>query len=176
MRKKSKINIFKNYLRFLDELNELDENKKMVLNTKGSMFINMIEKTSMSKTYKMPLISSFYNNNKPKLKINEDDIYESFKNFYSNGSNKIDLKKDKSTSNYENWKKKDYVKLAKKMPMKHLLKTEKDFFYMDGEYFCLNNELGDYMNNECFIKHFKDAVEFRTKEYYKNRFEDKVKY
>ncbi|WFD12184.1 DEAD/DEAH box helicase family protein [Tepidibacter hydrothermalis] len=175
MRKKSKLNIFKNYLKFLDELNELDENEKMILNTKGSMFINMIEKTSMSKTYKMPLISSFYNNG-PKLKINEDDIYDSFKNFYSNGSNKIDLKKDKSTSNYKKWEKKDYIKLAKRMPMKYLLKTEKDFFYMDGECFCLNKELGDYIDNDCFIKHFKDAVEFRTKEYYKNRLEDKMKY
>ncbi len=174
MRKKPKLNIFKNYLEFLNELNELDENEKIILNTKASMFINMIEKTGMNKTYKMPLIRAFYNN-EFKLRIGEDDIYDSFKEFYSKGSNKIDLKKDKATSNYENWDKKDYVKLAKRMPMKHLLKTEKEFFYMDEEIFCLNKELGEYIHNDYFIKHFKDAIEFRTRQYYKNRFEDKVK-
>ncbi|WP_330400309.1 DEAD/DEAH box helicase [Tepidibacter mesophilus] len=174
MRKKSKVNIFKNYLNFLDELNELGEEEQKLLNTKASLFINMIETTGMSKSYKMPLIRAFYNN-EFRLKIDEDDIYKSFKKFYSNGSNKIDLKKDKSTCDYENWEKKDYIKLAKRTAIKFLLKSEKDFFYMNDEFFCLNTELNDYTNNEYFIKHFKDAVEFRVRQYYKNRFEDKVK-
>ena len=50
-------------------------------------FINTIKNTSMSKSYKIPLLWAFYNNGNIKLKIDEDDIYNSFKKFYSNKEN-----------------------------------------------------------------------------------------
>ena len=51
----------------------------------------MIETTSMSKTYKMPVLLAFYNYGNVKTEINEDDIYKSFYEFYSKGSNKVDM-------------------------------------------------------------------------------------
>ena len=42
-------------------------------------FINTIKNTSMSKSYKIPLLWAFYNNGNIKLKIDEDEIYNSFK-------------------------------------------------------------------------------------------------
>ena len=81
--------------------------------------------------------------------------------------------KDKSTSKFKTWDKKEYVKLARKNPVHFLCKSSSEFFYLDGDYVCLNNDLDEFFNNEEFINSVKDAIDFRTKEYYKNRFENK---
>lgn len=51
----SKDNPFKRYLEFLDELNELSEEEKVLYEGIGREFINLIENTNMSKVYKMPV-------------------------------------------------------------------------------------------------------------------------
>lgn len=83
LKKKSKLNIFRDYISFLNKINECESNLKDSL---GYEFIKFIETTSMSKTYKLPVLLAFYNNGNMKLKINDEDLYKSFKEFYSNGS------------------------------------------------------------------------------------------
>ena len=170
IKKKSKLNIFRDYISFLNKINECESNLKDSL---GYEFIKFIETTSMSKTYKLPVLLAFYNNGNMKLKINDEDLYKSFKEFYSKGSNGVDMLKDKSTSKFKTWDKKEYVKLARKNPVHFLCKSSSEFFYLDGDYICLNKELEKFFNNEEFINSVKDAIDFRTKEYYKNRFEHK---
>ncbi|MBQ3420600.1 MAG: NgoFVII family restriction endonuclease, partial [Romboutsia sp.] len=170
IKKKSKLNIFKDYISFLDKINECEDTLKDNL---GHEFIKFIETTSMSKTYKLPVLLAFYNNGNMKLKINDDDLYKSFKEFYSKGSNGVDMLKDKSTSKFRTWEKKQYVNLARKNPVHFLCKSSSEFFYLDGDYVCLNKDLEQFFNNKEFINNVKDAIDFRTKEYYKNRFENK---
>lgn len=170
LKKKSKLNIFRDYISFLVKINEYEDTLK---DTLGHEFIKFIETTSMSKTYKLPVLLAFYNNGNMKLKINDEDLYKSFKEFYSKGSNGVDMLKDKSTSKFKTWDKKEYVKLARKNPVHFLCKSSSEFFYLDGDYICLNKELEKFFNNEEFINSVKDAIDFRTKEYYKNRFEHK---
>ena len=170
IKKKSKLNIFRDYISFLVKINESEDTLK---DTLGHEFIKFIETTSMSKTYKLPVLLAFYNNGNMKLKINDEDLYKSFKEFYSNGSNGVDMLKDKSTFKFKTWDKKEYVKLARKNPVHFLCKSSSEFFYLDGDYICLNKELEKFFNNEEFINSVKDAIDFRTKEYYKNRFEHK---
>ena len=170
IKKKSKLNIFRDYISFLNKINECESNLKDSL---GYEFIKFIETTSMSKTYKLPVLLAFYNNGNMKLKINDEDLYKSFKEFYSKGSNGVDMLKDKSTFKFKTWDKKEYVKLARKNPVHFLCKSSSEFFYLDGDYVCLNKELEKFFNNEEFINSVKDAIDFRTKEYYKNRFQHK---
>lgn len=170
IKKKSKLNIFRDYISFLVKINEYEDTLK---DTLGHEFIKFIETTSMSKTYKLPVLLAFYNNGNMKLKINDEDLYKSFKEFYSKGSNGVDMLKDKSTSKFKTWDKKEYVKLARKNPVHFLCKSSSEFFYLDGDYVCLNNDLDEFFNNKEFINSVKDAIDFRTKEYYKNRFENK---
>lgn len=170
IKKKSKLNIFRDYISFLNKINECENNLE---DTLGHEFIKFIETTSMSKTYKLPVLLAFYNNGDMKLKIDDEDLYKSFKEFYSKGSNGVDMLKDKSTSKFKTWDKKQYVNLARKNPVHFLCKSSSEFFYLHGDYVCLNKELEKFFNNEEFINSVKDAIDFRTKEYYKNRFEHK---
>ena len=68
IKKKSKLNIFRDYINFLIKINEYEDTLK---DTLGHEFIKFIETTSMSKTYKLPVLLAFYNNGNMKLKIDD---------------------------------------------------------------------------------------------------------
>lgn len=171
MKKNSKINILRDYIGFLDKNNQLNDDEKYLVDTFAHSFIKFVETTDMTKSYKMPLLLAFYNNGNLKLRLNEDDIYNSFREFYSKPSNAVDLLHQKSTKDFKNWGKKEYIRLSKNNPEKFLLQNSSDYFYRDGGYFCLNDKLSDFVNNKAFITHFKDAIEYRTMKYYKERVE-----
>ncbi|KEH92864.1 DEAD/DEAH box helicase family protein [Clostridium botulinum] len=174
MKNNKKNNIFKNYLGFLNEIDELTEEEKELLNTEAEQFINMIEETSMTKTYKIPILLAFYNNGNFRIKISEKDIYESFRDFYNYGSNGIDLLRHTGTSDYKSWDEKRYVKLALNNPIKAFLNTHDKFFYKDGNYFCINAHIEKFKDNKTFLKHLKDVIEFRKVQFYKERFEKEI--
>lgn len=171
IKSKAKINPFKNYLNFLKNQNDLSDEEIAWLDTPAVNFINMIEKTSMSKTYKLPTILAFIKNGRLELKINDDDLYESFNDFYSHGSNAVDLLRDKNSQTFKEWGKAEYVKLARKNPVHFLCQSESEFFSSDEEFMYLTNSLAPYQENLLFIQHIKDAIELRKQEFYKNRLE-----
>jgi hypothetical protein len=123
----------------------------------------------------MPIFLAFYNGGDLKMKINDDDIYRSFRSFYRQGSNSIDLLSQKSTEGFKSWGRDEWVRLAKKNPVNFLAKTHGDFFAVENEEFCINEDLESYKNNEAFLKNLEDAIQLRTREYYKNRYENKQK-
>lgn len=162
---------FSNYLEYIKENDKLTDDEEILYNSRGREFINMIETTSMSKTYKMPVLLAFYNDGDIKMEISEDDIYKSFYDFYRKGSNKVDMLKDKGTSDFMNWDKKKYISLAKNNPIKFLIKTHGDFFKSkDGCLISLQDDIRDIISNKALKKHMKDAIDLRVATYYKNRF------
>ncbi len=175
MRRQTKFNVLKNYLKFLGEMKELNSEEEKLIGTAAERFINMIEITSMTKTYKMPVFLAFYNDGDLKMKINDDDIYESFSSFYRHGSNSIDLLSQKSTEGFKGWDRDEWVRLARKNPVNFLAKTHGDFFAIENGEFCLIDGLESFKSSEAFLKNIKDAIELRTREYYKNRYENKQK-
>ena len=170
------MNPFSNYLEYIKENDKLTHDEEILYNSRGREFINMIETTSMSKTYKMPVLLAFYNYGDIKMEISEDDIYKSFYNFYRKGSNKVDMLKDKGTREFETWDKKKYVSLANNNPIKFLLKTHGEFFKEKEQcLIALQDDLKDIINNEAFKKNMKDSIDFRVESYYKNRFFNRKK-
>ena len=170
------MNPFSNYLEYIKENDKLTHDEEILYNSRGREFINMIETTSMSKTYKMPVLLAFYNYGDIKMEISEDDIYKSFYNFYRKGSNKVDMLKDKGTMEFETWDKKKYVSLANNNPIKFLLKTHGEFFKEKEQcLIALQDDLKDIISNEAFKKHMKDSIDFRVESYYKNRFFNRKK-
>ncbi len=176
MRSKSKFNVFLRYLDFLEEMDCLSEQEKQLCSCRGKEFINMIETTSMSKTYKMPLILAFYNHGSVKMQVNEEDVYQSFYEFYHKGSNRVDMLRDKSTNNFESWDSRRYIKLAKDNPIHFMLKTHGDFFgQKDGALLALAEDLTEASSLDVFAEHMKDAIDYRVMNYYRNRKLDATK-
>ncbi|MFT5872274.1 MAG: superfamily II DNA or RNA helicase [Clostridium sp.] len=170
IRSRGELNIFNDYLGFLNKISETSEEERLLLNTKAYEFLNTIEKTSMVKTYKMPLLLAFYNEGNINLKIDEESIFQSFRDFYTKPSNAVDLLRHGSTKDYKSFNKKDYLRLAEN-PIKAFLYSAKDFFYRDKSYFCLNEDLSEFIENPVFIENFKDIIDYRTRRFYKERLE-----
>jgi hypothetical protein len=167
------LNVFRDYLSFLGKMGEQTDDEKALMGTTAHEFLKAMEKTNMTKMYKMPILLAFYNSGSMKLEIDEDDIYKSFEEFYSRGSNAVDMLKDKITMNFREWGKKEYVKLAHDNPIHFLKESSKEFFCEEGERFCINPELGKYIANPAFAEHFKDIIDYRARRFYKERLEKK---
>ncbi len=167
---KAKINPFNNYLGFLKEINELSESQEEIYNSNALDLINLIETTSMSKSYKMPIFLAFYNKGDIKMNLTEDDIYNNFYEFYHKGSNKVDMLKDKGTKDFEKWSKDKYIKLAKDNPIKYLMKTSSEFFCSnEGTLIVLNEKFESAIGIYGFAEEMKDAISYRVDRYYKER-------
>ena len=172
MKKSSKFNLFRDYIKFLSENGELISGEDKLAGTIAHDFLNVLETTSMTKSYKMPIFKAFYNNGNIKMAISDDDVYESFKEFYEYKSNGVDMLRHNATKNYQKWGKKEYVALAVKNPIKFLKKSGKGFFIeKEGYALALNDDLKEYIELDSFKQHFEDIIEYRTLNYYKNRFE-----
>ena len=172
MKRNSKFNLFRDYISFLNENNELNNEEKEFINTIAHEFLKTIETTSMTKSYKMPILKAFYNNGNIKMNITDDDVYENMKEFYNYGTNGADMLKDKSSRDYKNWGREEYLSLAIRNPIKFLKKSSNGLFISKNGYaLSLNEELGEYIQLESFKEHFKDIIEYKTMYYYKNKFE-----
>ena len=172
MKKTSKLNVFRDYLGFLYTHKEITDEESLLYHTRAREFLNMLETTAMSKSYKMPILRAFYNHGDIRLGITEEDVYGAMEEFYSHGSNGVDMLKDKRTSTYKTWSKKEYVKLAKDNPIKFLKQSSSDFFVeKEGYLLALSEDMAPFIELESFKQHFYDIVELRVLNYYKDRFE-----
>lgn len=172
MRNNTKLNLFRDYITFLSDNDELTREETSLLDTKAHEFFKTLETTSMTKSYKMPILLAFYNDGDIKMEITDDDVYKSMHNFYSNPTNGVDMLKDKKTRNYRKWGEKQYVSLAKNNPIKFLNKSAGEFFIKkDRCALALSDDLKEFVNLETFKQHFNDIIEYRTLYYYKTKFE-----
>lgn len=170
--KNSKENPFNHYLDFLKELKELTDDERRLSQGPGWEFLHIVETTSMSKSYKMPILLAFYNDGEIKMGITEEDVYQSCKAFYEKDQNWRDMEKDKNTRDFRSWDKKRYVSEARKNPV-HFLKESGSGFFVDREGFvlALRDDLKDVVTEPAFVQHMKDIIDYRTMNYYRQRYE-----
>ncbi|OFV72061.1 hypothetical protein [Acetobacterium wieringae] len=114
---KKELNVFRDYLGFLEAIGQSTPAEKELLGSFGHQFLINIENTAMAKTYKMPVLLAFYNDGDIKLAVDSDDLYRSFKAFYEKDSNRIDLLRNKATAGAMDWGKREYVSLARRNPI-----------------------------------------------------------
>ena len=96
----SKDNPFRRYLEYLNGLDELTMDEKVLCQGIGREFINLIENTNMSKVYKMPVLMAFYNHGAVLMEVSEAQLLASWKEFFSTGINWRDLEADITYEKY----------------------------------------------------------------------------
>lgn len=169
----SKDNPFKQYLDYLEKLDELTEEEHIVYESAGREFLNLIETTSMSKVYKMPVLMAFLNNGKIRMGVTEEQLLQSWLEFFGKGTNWKDLDKGITLEKYKAISKQTHLKKIIQMPV-HFLKESGKGFFVEGDDFVLmlRKELGDIISNDAFCSHFYDIVEYRTMDYYQRRYKE----
>ena len=170
--KNVKFSPFKNYLQFLKTENLLGEDEKIMAVTIAADFLNEVERTSMTKSYKMPVLLSFYKDGKILQKVNENDLLESWKKFYSNNLYWKDLPQILNFESYKKITDKEHLANIKKNPVHYLILSGKGYFSMKENYFTINERLLPFLENPAFATHFKDIIDYRTADYFSRRYNE----
>lgn len=167
----SKDNPFKKYLEFLKELEELNQDEEVFYKGIGREFISLLENTSMSKVYKMPVLMAFYNHGNILMEVSEEQLLSSWKEFFSTGTNWKDLDKNMTIQKYNSISDKEHLKKILSMPVHFLLESGKEFFVKkDGVAIGLREELRPIIDNPVMVCQMKDVIDYRAIDYYQRRY------
>ena len=167
----SKENPFKRYLEYLKDLDELTSEEETFCQGIGREFTSLIENTTMSKVYKMPVLMAFYNHGNVRLSVSEEELLESWKEFFNTGTNWKDLDAQLTYREYLEISDKEHVKKILQMPVHFLLESGKGFFVKkEGSALALREELVDVIGSPVFEEQMKDVIEYRVMDYYQRRY------
>lgn len=173
--KHARENPFRRYMDFLNEMQVLSVDEEVVYSGIGREFLSLIETTDMQKVYKMPILYSFYNDGDIRLAVKDEDVLVAWKTFFDNGTNWKDFSTDTSYADYKAMTDKQHLNKAKSMPIKFLKASGKGFFIEKNGYaIAIRDDLEKIIRNDAFKKHMKDILEYRTMDYYRRRYEEKV--
>ena len=167
----SKDNPFKRYLEFLKELDELNQGEEGFCKGIGREFISLLENTSMSKVYKMPVLMAFYNHGNILMEVSEAQLLSSWKEFFLTGTNWKDLDKNMTIQKYNEISDREHLKKILSMPVHFLLESGKGFFVKkDGAAIGLREELRPLIDNPVMVCQMKDVIDYRAMDYYQRRY------
>ncbi|MGI6366615.1 MAG: DEAD/DEAH box helicase family protein [Bacillota bacterium] len=160
------------WLSWLGKMDELTQEERSWLDTPVEEFLIDIEKTSMSKAYKMPTIGSLLNNGGISKRVSLEIIGRNFMDFYVNTPlHQKDLK-DKSNRNWRSWDVSKFTDLAKKNPVHFLSKSSKFFHYDEiNKVFYLDDSLDQFLT-PALAEHLRDILDYRTTQYFRRRFRE----
>ena len=170
----SKDNIFKNYLSFLQQQDRLTTQEKELCAGIGREFLHLLETTSMSKVYKMPVLRTFYNDGNVRMAVTEDELLLEWKAFFNTGTNWKDLKKNISRQEYLNISDRTHRSSILKNPVHFLLESGRGLFVeKEGYALALSDDLRDIVGRPAFAEQMGDIIEYRTMDYYRRRYREK---
>lgn len=163
------IKTFKSWYNFQKEMKVLNEKQKNY-SSKAIDFLKFLETTSMTKSYKMPLFLSLFEDlSRNKTLI---EIGEYFKKFYQREEYKKDLNNKKHIE-LDNWNNKKFEKLAEENPIKFLTEKGKneEFFIYKNKNYILNLELYEELEkNQNLLEEIKERIEYRIKNYFRRKY------
>lgn len=160
------------WLAWLNKIDELTEVERQWIGTPAEEFLLDIERTSMSKAYKMPTIGSLLSNETISKRVQIQAIGQNFMDFYVNTPlHQKDLR-DKSNRNWSEWTVDKFTNLARKNPV-HFLSKSSNFFNYDeiNKVFYLDDSLDNYLC-PALAEHVKDILDYKTIYYFRRRFRE----
>ena len=169
----AKENIFKNYLPFLSSMKRLSPEEQELYDGIGREFLHLLETTSMSKVYKMPVLRAFYNEGDVRMALTGEDLLTEWKDFFGTGTNWKDLKPDGSRRDYLQITDKEHLRNIMNNPVHFLLRSGQGFFVKkEGYAIALNDDLKEAIKSDAFRAQMGDIISYRTMDYYQRRYRE----
>ena len=117
------------WLKFLKQVEALSIEEAGWLNTIAEDFLRYLEKTNMTKAYKIPTVGALLDGNNIKTTVSLTEVGQAMLSFYhSKTIHQKDLR-DKSNRNWQSWGESKFAELARKNPVYFLSKSR--FFHYD---------------------------------------------
>jgi len=159
------------WLRFLKQMGDLDPTEESWLGTAAEEFLKEIEKTHMTKAYKVPTITTFLIGGTIVPRVHLDQIAEKIRSFYfDNPLHQKDLN-DSSNRNWRNWGLKEIASHARKNPVNFLSRGR--FFHYDeiNKVMYIDSSVEPFLSPE-LAAHVDDILNYRRIDYFRKRFKD----
>lgn len=154
------------WLRFLQEVDDLSPEEEQWLEGPTEGFLKDLEKTSMTKSYKLPTLLSLIDGNNLQAEVSLQRIGEVFMSFYvDNTVHQRDLE-DKSNRNWRTWGLAQFTSLAKRNPVKYLSNGKYYNFDEINKVFSLAPEVKDNLGST-LTEHFLDILEYKRILYFR---------
>lgn len=169
----SKENPFRNYLGFLKNEGLLTGEELQIQDSIAGDFLVELERTSMTRSYKMPVLYSFISEDKIKKEVSESLVLNKWKEFFAKNKNWKDLPKVSSYQDYIKITDKAHLDNIKKNPVNFLKQSSADFFVSsDTGLIALCDNLIPFLENPIFVAQVKDIIDYRTIHYYSMKYRD----
>ena len=169
-----KENPFRDYLGYLEKDGLLSKEEESIHNSFAGDFLIELERTSMTRSYKMPVLYSFIDKNSIKQQVSEESLLQNWKEFYSGNKNWKDLPKVMSFQDYLKITDKAHLENIKKNPVNFLKQSAPEFFVSsDSSIIALSDKLTPFLQKEAFVNQVKDIIDYRTIHYYSKKYRDK---
>lgn len=166
-------NPFRNYLSFLAGQQMLPKSKRALLDGRAGEFLHLLETTSMSRVYKMPLLLAFVDGNRILPEVSEERALSVWKSFFAKGDRYKDLGVS-ARAEFEKISDVRHLSNIKNNPARFLIRSGKGFFESrEGSPIALCDELKPWLDNSDFVFEFQDIIEQRFTDYYDRRFENR---
>lgn len=165
------IHEFKTWYNFVKQMGDLTLNQKLY-SFEAIDFLKFLEKTSMTKSYKIPLLLSVFKNNLTES-VTLEEVGKEFKEFYSYERHGKDLN-NKKHSGYKSWEIKQFSSLAKNNPIKYITadKEGKKYFEFINNIFSLKESLfKEILNEEELHKDILERIEYRKNNFFSRKYE-----
>lgn len=172
----AKENLFRDYLGYLEKEDLITEEEKSIHNSIAGDFLIELERTSMTRSYKMPVLYSFIEKDSIRQSVTEDLLLQKWKEFFAKNKNWKDLPKVESYQDYLKITDKAHMDNIKKNPVNFLKQSAPDFFVStDSALIALCDGLVPFLKNPVFVEQVKDIVDYRTIHYYCKKYRDSIK-
>jgi len=161
---------FDSWLRFLYEMQALEEEELPWLGTPAEKFLREMERTSMSKSYKVPTILTFLKEGGMVPAVSLEEIGRSFMEFYSVTKHQVDFR-DKRHSGWRKWSLDKYMKLAEENPVHFLSQGRNHFFRYEAatRVFSIAPEVETHLS-QLLAKHVADILKYKTADYFRRHY------
>ncbi len=158
------------WLRFIASVNALTDEENGWLGTPAEKFLRELEKTYMTKSYKIPTISSLITSDGDlSMSVSIDTVGETFREYYiSSKQHQQDLQ-DKSNRDWATWSLEQFTRLARRNPVHYLSRSR--FFHYDeiNQVFSLDESLRPYAG-PALAEHIKDILKYREANHFAKRY------
>ena len=158
------------WLRFLESVDALNDEEKTWLGTPAEEFLRDLERTGMSKSYKIPTISSLITSDgELSMSVPLDRVGETFQEYYVTSKLHQQDLQDKSNRDWATWTTEQFTRLARRNPV-HFLSHSRFFHYDEiNRVFSLDESLRPYAGPR-LVLHIKDILKYRETRYFAKRY------
>lgn len=167
------------YFDFLHQQKSLSLQEETMYRSNAQELLHFLETTSMTRIYKMPVLQSFVDLEKKKIRaqVSQSELLKTWKAFFAANENWKDLPKIEQFSDFLALSDSYHWTTIKKNPMHYLAQSSKGMFQESKDLQAslqIHEQYLPWLENDLFIAQWKDILEVRILMYFRTRYHQKL--